>query len=503
MSVAVRLPPEVREFLDLPGPQTLLVRGPPGSGKTTFGLALLEAFKGDRVLLITSRVSEGELVREFPWLGNGGRSIQIVDTSLQTETIREAAKMIERSREHLIGAESAEGREATSFLWLPPPVQDAWSRLDPGRRALVVIDSWDALIEQYLGSAANGHGSPDRAEIERLLLRRMAQSPAHVVFILEREEQTALDYLVNGVLVARREMGEERLQRWLTISKLRGIRVENPIYPYTLEGGKFESILPAKPYTLLRPGRPDPEPDTMPDHLWPGSGEFAASFGRLAFGRLTLLEMDESVSVEAGDLLTMPIAAFVLSKGGHVLVIPHASESPEEVRDRLVPIAPPELVRSGLRVMVGRALAAGAEGGPLRLHVDRLEFTATEDRPPEAPSIRFLRDGSSPTTPNLLVASAQGLEGMATTFGTPVNAENAVRLPGTILTALRGHAAHAVVVARRNSVFLAALRASASIRLDLGIRQGRLFLHGVSPWTPNFVLTEARERGPYGLLRVV
>jgi hypothetical protein len=47
------------------------------------------------------------------------------------------------------------------------------------------------------------------------------------------------------------------------------------------------------------------------------------------------------------------------------------------------------------------------------------------------------------------------------------------------------------------------MRASAAARLELTVRQGRIFIHGISPWTPNYVLTDGTERTPYTLLRVV
>jgi KaiC/GvpD/RAD55 family RecA-like ATPase len=505
VSTVVRLPPEVREFLDLPGPQTLLVRGPPGSGKTTFGLALLEAFKGDKLLLVTSRVSHEELVREFPWLGrDGGRSIQILDTALTTETVRETAHALAAARENLLGGDGQDARDAQSFLWLPSVLQDAWSRLDPDRRALVVIDSWDALVEQYLG-ASNGHGGePDRGEIERMLLRRVAQTPAHVVFILEREEQTALDYLVNGVLVARRETGEERLQRWLTVSKLRGIRIENPIYPYTLEGGKFESILPARPYLMMRPGRPEPEPDSMPGHIWPGSSAFAQSFGRFAFGQITLFELDDAVPTPATDMITETAVAQVLLAGGRAVVVPHSSEAPNDFVAQLAEVVPRDRLGTGLRLLQARRPALAApDTGRYVIAVDRLEFTSADAAPLSSPAIRFLREGITPEAPGMYVASAQGLEAVAMAIGAPVSPEAALRLPGVLLAGFRDAPVHGIVICRRTSPLLAPMRASAAARLELTVRQGRIFIHGISPWTPNYVLTDGTERTPYTLLRVV
>jgi KaiC/GvpD/RAD55 family RecA-like ATPase len=68
MSSVVRVPPELDAFLRLQPPQSLLIRGPPGSGKTMLSLALVEGFPGRRVY-VSLRVSREGLLEQIPWLG--------------------------------------------------------------------------------------------------------------------------------------------------------------------------------------------------------------------------------------------------------------------------------------------------------------------------------------------------------------------------------------------------------------------------------------------------
>jgi len=505
MSGVVRLPGELRDFLELPGPQTLLIRGAPGSGKTTLSLALLEAFRGEKILL-TSRVPGRELHREFAWLGdNHGRSITLIDTSEMDETVQDVARVMRHAREVLAAPRGAD-RDSSQFLWLPPPLQDAWARLSPTAPTLVIVDSWDALIESFLGEPTDPNDLvPDRAHLERLLIRRMSRAPAHLVFVLEREEQTSLDYLVNGVVVTRRETSQDRLARWMTLHKLRGVRIGNPVYPFTLEGGRFESILPVRPYATMRSGPPDAEVDAMPGHIWPGARPFAENFGRLPFGKITLLETDEQASSRVAELLIAPMMSHVLRSGGHVLLIPHSSDTPEDIFASLNGAVPEERFLQGMRLVIppgpvpagkerlwhvvapmGRRDGDGASGG----------LTGSD-------ALRFLHDGASDRSPSLLVVSLQGLGAVARSTGIPMDQLASAQLPESLVGAVRGHPMHAVVIGRDDSGLLDPLRAIATIRLTLTIRQGRIFLHGVAPWTPNFVLADGSEGRPYELLRVV
>ncbi len=265
MGASLPIPRELVDFLKLPGPQSMLLRGPPGSGKTSLSLALLESFAGDR-FYVTNRVPEDDVLMAFPWLGeNSQHGIQMLDNTA-SDNITQATRALLRGSPGLVSDLAGETREFAEFLWLPEPLQLAWSRLEADKASLIVIDSWDALVDSYLGRT-DGAGSgelPTRADIERSLLRRMGRAKTHLLFVLERDEQTQLDYLVNGVGVTSREVVHGRLERWLTIYKLRGVRIENPLYPFSLESAHFECIVPIGPYGHVRGGRFNPEPNRAP-----------------------------------------------------------------------------------------------------------------------------------------------------------------------------------------------------------------------------------------------
>ena len=507
MGTSVRLPSELTQFLGIDGPQSLLLRGPPGSGKTTLSLALLEAFSGRRIL-VTSRVPPMELRREFPWLGETGKgATQVIEARSPRAGASGAAEAVGKL-DMLLKGDSASTDQLRSFLWLPEAMQAAWAALSEEDRTLLVVDSWDALVEAYLGSQKVPEGGGlDRAEVERLLLARMAEAPVHLVLVLECGEQTQLDYLVNAVVETRVEFSDERLERWLYLRKLRGIRIANAMYPFTLEGGKFECIEPMRPYAEIPSGRAESEPDPMPGHIWPGSTDFAESFGRLSLGGLTLLELDGSAPQAVPYLLLAPAMGAVASQGGPVLILPDTKPTPDLLWKRLQFTLPQKKFVERIRFL-GVPRANGGGSGALDPRFARMVL---ELRPPDPAAVvappteveEFMRSGDGAGAPSLSLLNTGGMYAVANAFHLPVGPESARFLPSAIHAFLGGRQTHAIVAGRSDDPLLQVMRPLASLQLRVRMRQGRVLRHGTAPWTPNFLLAAGQEHVPYQLLRVV
>jgi KaiC/GvpD/RAD55 family RecA-like ATPase len=508
MSSAVRLPSELRAFLALPGPQSLLVRGPPGSGKSTLCLALLEAAPGERIL-VTSRVSAGELHREFPWLGKGDNGIKVVDSSRIEPPLVTGKPMGLAAQLNVVEEPDRSVRqELHEFLSLPSPIQDAWSRLPPDGPSLVVVDSWDALVEHYLGLRAQVSNEPiPRAEIERILFRRMSRAPCHLVLVLEREEQTHLDYLLNGVVVTRREMNDDRLERWLDLPKLRGIRVANTTYPYTVEGARFQCIEPVVSSAETRRGGFEPEPSPMPQYLWPGSKSLAESFGRLPLGRPTLFEAEEDVPDQPLQSLLRPILRYVLASGGRVLLVPSVASSVQELWASVEGAVPPAQLGSRLRLVdvTGRTALSGPQVALQDSLVSPRTLVPTLSNPNAEgrETTDWLMSADSGGFPGLVLLHESGLESLASVAGVTITPDSAATFVGGIQSTLAGGNLHVVMVGTPSSTLLRSVRAVAALRVRIHNRHGRVFLYGLKPWTPGFVLADAGNDAPYDLLRIV
>lgn len=498
MSAVVPLPQEVVHFLQRPPPETMLVRGLAGTGKTTFALTLLTAFPGRRIY-VTSRVSRGELARDYPWLGsNGNSSITVIDASARTGSLRETARALQNIKSYLVdGDPSAEG----ASLWMPAPLQEAWALSRPDQPTMVVIDSWDALVERYLGVPSPlSEGLPDRAEMERLVLDQLSRGPVHTVLVLEREAPSQLDYLVNGVLSTGRISVEDRAERWLYLHKLRGVRLDNGSYPFTLENARFQCITPIQPDFRPRLEPPEPEPDPQPGFLWPGSADFATNFGRLSLGHISLFETESGVPDAAIRLVFSPIVARVIQAGGRVFHVLAPQISPQDVWELYRPLIPETTFRHQVRIQSPGPLD-GREGSELAgvlLPMPQAEDSSSHSRTPEA--LRFLREGARTGAPNLSIVWVAGLNALGAITGSPYRPET---LPAIALEYAAGTNIHEIFIGTSGDPLVESVRSMATTRLRFRSRSGRIFVYGTQPMTPPFVLTEGDGQRTYSLLRVV
>lgn len=211
MSSAPSLSPSLRQFLEHPGPLSLMLRSAPGPARNRVVRELFASFRGAGFLLSRSRPQDN-------LAGTDRSDVFIVEQSLPPATLDQAART--RSAWARVVRRGLTDYGEAGFLWLPGALQEVWSRLDdPGQRTLVVLDGWDRWVEEYLGSASPLiPGFPDRAALELDLVRRMGRFPVHLVFLVERNGSEALEFLVNTVVALGDTPQEDHLLRWKSAS---------------------------------------------------------------------------------------------------------------------------------------------------------------------------------------------------------------------------------------------------------------------------------------------
>ncbi|MCI4372666.1 MAG: hypothetical protein L3K02_03365 [Thermoplasmata archaeon] len=496
MSSLLRLPPELIEFSLREPPRSLLIRGEPGAGKSTLGLTLLGAFRGKRIL-ITSRVTTPEIEKDYPWLRSGADPpVEIIESLAGDARIGSRARTLSGASSLV---EAPEGDPEMEQLWLPDSLIEAFSRIGPENPGMVVIDSWDALVERYVGSPRRGEvPTPDREEIERLMLGLLGRGKVHLVLVVERSESTQLDYLVDGVVACVVTGNEDRMERWTQLKKMRGVRINHPWYPYTLEGGRYLCIAPMAPEFRTRLLAPLPEPDSRPGWIWPGSADYATHFGRLQFGRSTLLEVDSEVPVEAVRLLVSPLQSQVMILGGRILLILPPSVSASDVWETFRTIVTPEQFVSGVRIFAPSGLLASDPNFEILKKV--MVSGPLADAPPMATRMpdayKFLKEGRASGLPNLGVVWLNGLRAGLPEGAPPYSPET---LPALVRKSLADSATHFIMIGAPTDPLIRSLQEIASSRISVKTKSGRVFVFGIQPLTSPLVLAQSDNGNPYHL----
>src|SRR5881397_1648082 len=230
----------ISKFLESAG-NVLLIQGPPGAGKTTLALELLQRVRATRLggseipptrLYVPSRASPRKLRKHFPW-------IHEMHDPLSTKASTDNSSM------------DAEGIRVSD-------ADDVFNKILNIKRStlkgLMVIDSWEGALRNM--------SEDGRRMIESAILSDPDDSMMGVVLISEGGRIGDLPNLVDGILTLSSSELDGRRLRTIVVNKLRGLRVQLDRGLFSLENGRF---------VLMPKTRVDKEPPTKPTILSPVS----------------------------------------------------------------------------------------------------------------------------------------------------------------------------------------------------------------------------------------
>ncbi len=323
-----KLPPELEEFLHSKG-NTLLIKGLPGTGKTTLALEIINQLSDfGNAAYFSSRVSKQKLFSQFPWIKGKVKPDHVVQiTPTRIEDVRLS------SIQYLIGQVSKALKEI--------------------KEGFVVLDSWDAF--------ANELDNLQRLKTEKALISMVDAARSRLIFISEQFDHSSLEYVVDGLVTLRQtwvfgerakrfereEYVERRSVREIEFEKLRGVAIKNRTYVFTLAESRFTYILPYEAGEVPEPCTYAGELDE--NRLSTGIKELDEISGGLMRGGIFLIEIEHGVGLRYLPLLHV-IGRHAVLSGRAVLAllnfVPIPSFKPErgseEKRERRLSVVYPE-----------------------------------------------------------------------------------------------------------------------------------------------------------------
>ncbi|HJU14668.1 MAG TPA: ATPase domain-containing protein [Candidatus Nitrosotalea sp.] len=212
----VRIPKELSQFLRQET-YSLLIKGNTGTGKTTLALSILKELDVNKnCLYISTRVSPDQLFQYYPWIEHFFPQSKRMEL---TETAE-----IEKDQHIFVDARLDE--PGSLFERITNELMDT-------KAPTIVIDAWDAI-----GFLMDKEALLNNAKVLQTWRER---ARAKLIFVTENPQDNTLDFLVDGIVELRQRHYNERLVREIFLSKLRGIRINRPLYTFSLNYGYFHS----------------------------------------------------------------------------------------------------------------------------------------------------------------------------------------------------------------------------------------------------------------------
>lgn len=226
------------EFFSQSRGRSLVIKGKPGAGKTTFALEFLESIREKYpVSYLSSRSSDVSLYETFKWLESA--SIRVGETesadlvNVNTESLSKLERMIEEGKM----STSIEGNLVLNIQDLLPEIKIIYNFVDRNFNGnpIIVIDSIDAIAEKY--------DMNENVLFSLLNTDLVEKSGANLIVIIEAKEKPKMEYFADGVISMDYYLKNDFLVRTATIEKLRGISISSsPIFLYSLSEGRFTPL---------------------------------------------------------------------------------------------------------------------------------------------------------------------------------------------------------------------------------------------------------------------
>jgi KaiC/GvpD/RAD55 family RecA-like ATPase len=334
---------------------SVLIKGNAGVGKTTLVLNLLNCFAKLEPIYLSTRVAPSSLYSQFPWLKDRLKVNNILDA---TRTFIPPVKNPQEMKPHLM--------RTLRFSSTPEFLKIIYEKVEEYPNAIIVIDSWDAIVGDELGT--------ERKNIETLLTEFVRQMNVKLVLISESTGITFLDYIVDGILKINDLIVEGRTIRELEIEKIRGVERRQKSYIFTLYNNRFTSC---QPFYDEKPSQIKPWVVTEDKAELFSTGNKSLDdlySGGLRQGTFNLLEVESNVPITAYSSIMIGLMCnFISQNRGTIVHTLDGINSDLIDKKRLFLFLPTDLISNNMRILMER-LTDRNEIRPYIIQTDKETF---------------------------------------------------------------------------------------------------------------------------------
>ena len=287
----IRIPTEIANFLKQEGSQRLLVKGDAGTGKTIFVLSLLRYLsRYSQGIYVSTRVNYSDIYRYTPWVKNKIQKENIIDATNPEGTLLSMESELRYN-------------SAGDFVKIIADKCRLLRVLDM-KYGCVIIDSWESLISNIPYSKRD-----TEIQLERIMVDLSREMKVNLILTVETKTTNRLDYVADGVVLMEKGIIHENRIRTIRLRKLRGVKIVNPVYPFTLDGGKFQALEPeSASFEVTKCKRFRKMRASNPVNTSSGIKDFDSLMGGgLRKGSLNLLEVGNGVGFSYIPFITVPV----------------------------------------------------------------------------------------------------------------------------------------------------------------------------------------------------
>ncbi|OPY48715.1 MAG: GvpD gas vesicle protein [Methanosaeta sp. PtaU1.Bin112] len=303
-------PSEIKDFFTVESGQTLLIKGLPGTGKTTLALEIMKSLCEDRNgMYISTRIDPRRLYATNPWV----------------KEVVPPKNVVNATQSKLLESLKGVGKDLSNYYAVLDFFKVFFDEAEEMDNPMIIIDSWDAVLNYTAHLIGDSQHS-----FEQNICEFARDLDTHLIFVSEFSSVMPLDYIVDGVVTmeqfrlpgyAEGSM-RSRYVRQIKLDKLRGVEIGQKTYTVTLHNGRFRFFEPYREHKDARIASDGVRvPDPKADRISTGIPDLDIITGGLKYGSCNVLEIDHGVGKRYYQILTA-LASNAIKNGRGVFILP-------------------------------------------------------------------------------------------------------------------------------------------------------------------------------------